>query len=126
MNGAGRRILVNPRNQVSFQGYDARALSATVVVIGGLVRQVQVGVVERQVLVRLATCLCFKVDSQVSVHQGGMVRNVFDIAAGHGVDGVDEMLRLMQPLALGLIALQRLCGDPIQTLEADGGCSLGR
>lgn len=53
-----------------------------------------------------------------------MTRDVFNIAARHGVDGVEEMLRLMQPLALGLIARQRISCEPIQILELNSGCFL--
>ena len=70
-------------------------LATTIVFIRGLERHAQAGMVQRHVLVRLAACLRFEIDSQAAVQQEWMTRNVFDIAPCHRIDGVDQVLRLM-------------------------------
>jgi hypothetical protein len=55
-----------------------------------------------------------------------MMRYVRNIVACHGVDGIDEMIRFVQTLALGLIAWQRIGSDPIREFEFDTGWSEGK
>lgn len=61
--------------------------------------------VKRHIIVCLASYLCFEIDGQIAVFQGWMTRDIFNIVAGHRINGINEMCRFMQPIALALIAL---------------------
>jgi hypothetical protein len=63
-------------------------------------------------------------DGQAAIRQGWMPRDVFNVVTSHGVDSVDAILRLMQAVALGLVALQWIDRNPVQVFELDGGCCI--
>ena len=51
--------------------------------------------------------LGFKVNGQIAIHNRRMLRQVPDVTAGDRINGVHQMIRLMQPVTLFLIACQR-------------------
>ena len=86
--------------------------AATVIVRGGRVGQVQIGMIERHIKIRLAGSVCFEIDGQAAIREGWMTRGVFNVVTSHGVDSVDAILRFMQAVALGLVAWQWIGRDP--------------
>lgn len=98
--------------------------AATVIVSSGRVGQVQIGMIERHIKIRLAGSVCFEIDGQAAIRQGWMTGDVFNVVTSHGVDSVDAILRFMQAVALGLVAWQWIDRDPVQVFELDDGCCL--
>jgi len=70
--------------------------------------------VNGHVLIGLAALFGFEIDSQVTVDNGRVPADVTDIPAGDRIDAVDQMVRLVQPVALFLITGQWVGGKRVQ------------
>ena len=73
-------------------------------------------------LVGLAALFGFEIDSKVTVDNGRVPADVTNIPAGDWIDGVDQMVRLVQPVALLPITGQWVVGYPVEVVEIDGVC----
>jgi len=103
----------------------SRWLSATPVHFrGGLACRPGVRVVDGHVLIGFAALFGFEIDSQVTVDNRRVPGDVADIPAGDWIDGVDQMVRFVQPVALLLITGQWVRGDPVEIVEIAGMCVL--
>ena len=54
--------------------------------------------------IRLAGRLRFEIDGQITILNEWIMYDVFNIIARHGIDSIDEMIRFVQTVALGLIS----------------------
>ena len=95
-------------------------LAPPVHVRGRLACRSGAGVVNGHFLIGLAALFGFEIDSQVTVDNGRVPADVANIPAGDRIDGVDQMVRLVQPMALLLITGQWVGGDPVEIVEIAG------
>jgi len=101
-----------------------RVLATSVHVLGRLACRSGAGVINGHFLVGLAALFGFEIDSKVTVDNGRVPADVTNIPAGDWIDGVDQMVRLVQPVALLPITGQWVVGYPVEVVEIDGVCVL--
>jgi hypothetical protein len=64
--------------------------------------------IDGRLLIGFAALFGLEIDSQVAVDNVRVSGDVADVPAGDRIDGVDQMVRFVQPVALLLIAGRRL------------------
>ena len=80
--------------------------------------------IDGRFLISSAALFGFEIDSQITVDNGRVPDNVVNIPAGDRIDGVDQMVRFVQSVALLLITGQWIIGYPVEIVEVDRVCVL--
>ena len=104
-------------------GYHS-VLTAPVGIIRRVANRMFIRVIHRHAFILRPGLLGLEINSQIAVHNRRVLRQVPDVAAGDRINGIHQVIRLMQPVTLFLVSIQRSGSDPVKIFKPDDRCVL--